>query len=109
MVPGIGPMLVAGPLVTAIVGALESAAVVGGISALGAAFVSIGIPNNSIVQYEASIKSGQFLIVAHGSPEELERARVLLGSSGESKTELYLVEEPVAALRPSPNFLLEGV
>lgn len=98
MVPGIGPMLVAGPLVTAIVGALESAAVVGGISALGAAFVSIGIPNNSIVQYEASIKSGQFLIVAHGSPEELERARVLLGSSGASKTELYLLEEPVAAI-----------
>ena len=38
-VPGIGPLLVAGPLVMWIVGALEEAAVVGGLSALGAATV----------------------------------------------------------------------
>ncbi len=36
MIPGIGPILVAGPLVAWIVGALESAVVVGGLSALGA-------------------------------------------------------------------------
>ena len=98
LVPGIGPLLVAGPLVAAIVGALESAVVVGGFSALGAALVSVGIPNNSIVQYEASIKSGQFLMVAHGSPEEVERAKILLGSSGATKTELFLVDEPVGAI-----------
>jgi hypothetical protein len=98
LVPGIGPLLVAGPLVAAIVGALESAVVVGGFSALGAALVSVGIPNNSIVQYEASIKSGQFLMVAHGSAEEVERAKVLLGSSGATRTELYLIDEPVAAI-----------
>src|SRR6202451_4584374 len=45
-VPGIGPLLVAGPLVAWIVGALEGAAVVGGLSALGAALASIGIPKN---------------------------------------------------------------
>src|SRR5450755_1597527 len=36
MIPGIGPLLVAGPLVAWIVGALEGAVVVGGLSALGA-------------------------------------------------------------------------
>src|SRR5487761_1754303 len=35
-IPGIGPILVAGPAVAWIVGALESAAVVGGLSAVGA-------------------------------------------------------------------------
>jgi len=94
MVPGIGPLLVAGPFV----GAIESAAIVGGFSALGAALVSIGIPNNSIVQYEASMKSGQFLMVAHGSQEEVERAKILLGSCGATTTELVLVEEPLAAI-----------
>jgi hypothetical protein len=98
LVPGVGPLLVAGPLVAAFVSALESAVLVGGFSALGAALVSIGIPNNSIVQYEASIKSGQFLMVAHGSAEEVERAKVLLGSSGATRTELYLIDEPVAAI-----------
>src|SRR5438876_11967474 len=43
-IPGIGPVLVAGPLVTWIVGALEGAVVVGGLSAIGAGIYSIGIP-----------------------------------------------------------------
>jgi uncharacterized membrane protein len=36
MIPSVGPLLVAGPLVGRIVGALEGAVVVGGVSALGA-------------------------------------------------------------------------
>ena len=43
-IPGIGPLLAAGPLVGWIVGALEGAAVVGGLSAVGAGLVGIGIP-----------------------------------------------------------------
>ena len=56
LVPGIGPLLAAGPIVLWIVGALESAAVVGGLSALGAALFSIGIPKDSIVEYETQVK-----------------------------------------------------
>lgn len=52
LIPGVGPLLAAGPVVVWIVGALESAAVVGGLSALGAALFSIGIPNDSILEYE---------------------------------------------------------
>ena len=96
MVPGIGPLLVAGPFVAAIVGAVETAVVVGGFSALGAALVSIGIPNDSIVRYEASIKSGQFLMVVHGTPEEVERAKILLSEFGADDTEFFLADEPVA-------------
>jgi hypothetical protein len=36
MIPGLGPILAAGPVVAWIVGALEGAVVVGGLSALGA-------------------------------------------------------------------------
>ena len=54
-VPGIGPLLVAGPLVSWIVGALEGAVVVGGLSALGAAIFSIGVPKDSVIQYEAAV------------------------------------------------------
>ena len=53
VLPGLGPVLVAGPLVAAIVSAIEGAAVVGGISALGGALASIGIPENSLMQYES--------------------------------------------------------
>ena len=98
LIPGIGPVLVAGPMVAAIVGALESAAVVGGFSAIGAALVSIGIPNDSILQYEASIKSGQFLMVVNGTFDEIERAKVLLSKSGASRTQCHIVKESAAAL-----------
>ena len=77
-VPGIGQVLVAGPLVMWIVGALEGAAVVGGVSALGAGLYSIGIPKKSVMQYETEVKNGQLLLVAHGTTEEIERARDLL-------------------------------
>ena len=74
-VPGIGPLVVAGPLVTWIVAALEGAVVTGGLTALGAGLYSIGIPKNSIVQYETEVKSGKLLLVAHGTADEVERAR----------------------------------
>ena len=74
-VPGMGPLLVAGPLVMWIVGALEGAAIVGGISALGAALASIGIPNNSVMQYETEVKNGKLLLVAHGTADDVERTR----------------------------------
>ena len=77
-VPGVGQLLVAGPLVMWIVGALEEAAVVGGLSALGAALFSIGIPKNSVLQYETEVKNGKLLLVAHGTPEEVERAKDIL-------------------------------
>jgi hypothetical protein len=49
-IPGIGPILVAGPLVAWIVAGLEGAVVVGGASAIGAGLVSIGIPKDSVVE-----------------------------------------------------------
>ncbi len=84
--PGIGTVLVAGPLVVWIVGALESAAVMGGLSALGAALYSIGIPEDRILRYETHVKNGKLLLLVHGTPEEVERARNLLDRSNSSST-----------------------
>src|SRR6204780_2917071 len=46
-VPGIGPVLVGGPLVAWIVAGLEAAVLVGGLSAIGAGLFRIGIPKDS--------------------------------------------------------------
>src|ERR1700692_3319415 len=64
LVPGVGPLLFAGPIVSYIVGALEGAVVVGGLSALGAGLYSMGIPKNSIIQYETAVKSGKYVLIA---------------------------------------------
>ena len=60
LIPGVGPVMVAGTAVAWIVGALEGAVVVGGLSALGAGLYSIGIPRNSALKYESSVKAGKF-------------------------------------------------
>ena len=67
LIPGIGPLLVAGPLVGWIVGALEGAVVVGGLSAIGAGLYSLGIPKDSILRYETALKTGKFVVIAHGT------------------------------------------
>lgn len=84
ILPGLGPIVIAGPLIASLVGALEGAVVVGGLSALGAALYSLGIPKNSILQYETELKAGKFMLVAHGTAYDVNHAREVLGVSAEA-------------------------
>jgi uncharacterized membrane protein len=77
-IPGLGPLLVAGPLVSWIVGALEGAVLVGGLSALGAGLYGLGIPKDSILQYETAIKTGKFVLIAHGTIDDITHAKEIL-------------------------------
>ena len=77
-IPGLGQVLVAGPLVSWIVGALEGAIVVGGLSAVGAGLYSLGIPKDSILRYETALKTGKFVLIAHGSAEDIIHAKEIL-------------------------------
>src|ERR1700685_1270294 len=78
VIPGLGPILVAGPLVAWIIGALEGAVVVGGLSALGAGLYSIGIPKDSIVEYETALKTDKFLLVVRADAAEVEKAKNII-------------------------------
>ena len=77
-VPGIGPVLVAGPLVSAIVGGLEGAAVAGGLGAIGAGLYSVGIPKNSVLDYERALRADKYLLVAHGTADEVAKAKEIM-------------------------------
>jgi hypothetical protein len=78
LVPIFGHLVVIGYLAAMVVSALEGAMVVGGLSALGAALYSSGIPKNSIVAYESALKADGFLVMARGTAEEMPRARAIL-------------------------------
>jgi len=78
IVPVVGPILVAGPLVAWIVGALEGAVIVGGMSVLGAALVGIGMPQDSVLKYETELQAGKFVLIVHGTSDETQRAQALL-------------------------------
>jgi hypothetical protein len=77
-IPGIGPLVMAGPVVGWLVGALEGAVVVGGLSALGAGLYGLGIPKDSVLQYETALKTDKFLLIAQGSADEINRAKEIL-------------------------------
>jgi hypothetical protein len=77
-IPGLGPIVAAGPVVAWIVGALEGAVLVGGLDALAAGLYSIGIPKDSILKYETALKTDQFLLIAHGSSAEASKAQAIL-------------------------------
>ena len=83
--PVVGPVVVVGFLAAAVISAIEGAVVVGGLSALGAALYSIGIPKNSIVAYETDLKADKFLVLAKGPTEELARAKTLLATFNPSR------------------------
>jgi hypothetical protein len=78
VIPGIGPLLMAGPIVGWIVAGLEGAVVMGGLSALGAGLYSIGIPKDSVLKYETAVKSGKYVVIAHGSPTEIDQAKQII-------------------------------
>jgi hypothetical protein len=80
---------VAGPLVMWIVGALEGAVMTGGLTALGAGLYSIGIPKNSVLQYETKVKNGKLLLVAHGTADEVKRAKDLLDQTEANSSTIH--------------------
>jgi hypothetical protein len=81
LIPGLGPVLVAGPFLAALVGALETAVVVGGASALVAGLVSLGIPKESALKVESEIAADRFVVVVHGTEEEVLQAQSILGAT----------------------------
>jgi uncharacterized membrane protein len=83
-IPGLGPILVAGPLVAWIIAGLEGAVVVGGVSAVGAGLVSIGIPKDSVVKYEVALKTDRYLLIVHGTPDDVEKAKNIIGGTEHS-------------------------
>jgi hypothetical protein len=96
MIPGLGPILAAGPVVAWIVAALEGAVEVGVLGALGAGLYSIGIPKDSIVKYETALKTDQFLLIAHGTAAEVVKAKDIIETTHPAYYTLHEAEAVAA-------------
>jgi hypothetical protein len=88
-IPIVGHVIVLGYLGAVVISAIESAVVVGGASALGAALYSIGVPKDSVIQYETAVKADNFLVMAHGTTDEMARAKTIFGTANPSRVELH--------------------
>jgi hypothetical protein len=76
--PGVGLIALAGPVVSMLVGALEGAVVLGGISALGAALMQVGVPQDQVIKYETALKSDKYVLMVQGTAEEAAQAHAIL-------------------------------
>jgi len=92
LIPGIGPVMLAGPIVSSLIGGLEGAVVVGGLSALGGALFGIGVPKDSVLRYETALKADKFLVIAHGSSEDLEKAKKIMSNSSADEVDIHSKE-----------------
>ena len=88
-IPVTGPVILLGYLTAAAVSAVEGAVVVGGLSALGGALAGIGIPHDSVLQYETAIAADGFLVMAHGATGEMAQAEYALKGLHPSHLELH--------------------
>ena len=95
-IPIIGHVIVLGYLAATVISAVESAIVVGGLSALGAALYGIGVPKDSVIQYETALKADGFLVMAHGTAEQMARAKAILGTANPSRLDLHAAAQAAA-------------
>jgi hypothetical protein len=88
-VPVIGHVVVLGYLAAVAISGIENAVVLGGLSALGAALYSIGIPKDSVLQYESDLTADDYLVMAHGTAEEVARAKAILGTANPTRLDVH--------------------
>jgi len=78
-IPGIGPLIAAGPIVAALAG-VGAGSVVGGVTG---ALVGLGIPEYEAKRYEGRIKEGGSLLSVHcDNSDWTKKAKALLQSTG---------------------------
>jgi hypothetical protein len=88
-IPIVGHVVVLGYLAAVIFSGVETAVLAGGMSAIGAALYSIGIPKDSVLQYETAIKADGFLVIAHCGPADVARAKDILSTSHPASLEVH--------------------
>jgi len=100
-IPGVGPLIAAGPIVAALTGV----GVGGAIGGLGGALIGMGIPEYEAKRYEGRIKEGGILMSVHcddsnwtkKAKDLLERTGATdIASTGEASADWQKTDKPMA-------------
>jgi hypothetical protein len=96
VLPGMGPILIAGPLAAGVAASLDGA-LASGLTVLGACLQSLGIPQDHILRYEWSLRKDKVLLVAHGVAQELMKAKDLLRATHPGEVNVHFAERTLVA------------
>jgi hypothetical protein len=86
--PPLGVVAMAGPIVSVLVSAMEGAILAGGLSAIGAALSRVGVPKDQIIKYETALKVNKYVLMVHGSEDDVAKAKSILAGIKDSAFEL---------------------
>jgi hypothetical protein len=89
VLPGIGPILVAGPLAAALLGGIEGALAGTALGSLTGALIGWGLPQEKALKYETHVKGGKFLVAVRGEPEIIARGQAMLEHQSSEHIEAY--------------------
>jgi hypothetical protein len=95
-IPVVGHVVVLGYLAATVLSGVESAVMLGGMSAIGAAIYSLGIPKDSVVAYEAAVKADSFVVMVRGEAAEIARAKKILAAANPSRLDVHARADALA-------------
>ena len=96
-VPGIGHLTAAGWIVSNLAAAAGGAALGGGIGVVAAALRNVGVPDDVIPEYESALKADHYLVIVHGLPAEVDKARRILNGTAAVRVDAHMRTTTVAA------------
>lgn len=89
-VPGFGPLVAAGPIVSSLAGAVGGAEVLGSAAALAAWFIDLGVEEVEAHKYAEYLKEGKIVLLADAaSDEKLEEIKKALKETGAEEIKVY--------------------
>jgi hypothetical protein len=94
ILPGVGPVVIAGPLAAALLGGVEGAVGGAAFGGLMGALVGLGLSRDKAIRYESAVKAGKFLVTMQGDAAQIERARYFVDNDTAESSEV--VEQPTA-------------
>lgn len=99
VLPGVGPLLAAGPIVEAIAGAVAGGVVTGGamagaaaLTGLASALHRMGIPEEALQEIEDAVGKGAYVVILHCGADEVEKCLIKIRWAGAEKSYDFPVE-----------------
>jgi hypothetical protein len=88
-VPGVGPLIVAGSLTAALAGGLEGAVAGAAVTGFLGWLTALGISKEHILKYQESVKAGKYLVIAHGTADQVASAKKTLEGTQPAELNLH--------------------
>jgi hypothetical protein len=94
VLPGVGPVVIAGPLAAALLAGIEGAVAGTALGSVAGALIGWGIPKDRALKYETHVIGGRFLVIIRAEPEVVNNIRNMLDHEAPAQVDVYGQTKP---------------